>query len=65
MPLKKVLEVSFRDSESNGAIFNKLRNSLVNAAPARGKTILGRHPDLRIFDQIGPHIDWRTLIGLG
>jgi hypothetical protein len=56
----KLFELWRDDFEDSSEVYARLRSELVVLID-RGHTHAGRHLDLRVFDAIGPHIDWRAL----
>lgn len=58
----KVIEVwGSRYERSAASIFARLRKQLTGLTSAHG-ALRGRFLDLRVFDAIGPHVDWPALI---
>jgi hypothetical protein len=58
--ITKVFEVWVDYDYSSRDIYEKLREELVALIGADG-TFAGRHLDLRVFDAIAPHVDWRSV----
>jgi hypothetical protein len=56
----KLFELWRDDFEDSSEVYARLRSELVVLVD-RGHTHAGRHLDLRVFDAIGPHIDWLAL----
>jgi hypothetical protein len=59
----KVFETWIDDAASNPAIHAQLRGELT-ALTRPGGDYEGRYLDLRVFDAIGPHVDWHAVLGL-
>ena len=56
----KLFELWRDDFEDSSEVYARLRSELVVLID-RGHTHAGRHLDLRVFDAIGPYIDWLAL----
>ena len=56
----KLFELWRDDFEDSSEVYARLRSELVVLVD-RGHSHAGRYLDLRVFDAIGPHIDWLAL----
>jgi hypothetical protein len=62
-PGSKVFDEWIDDRRDDREIYDDLRSSLKWVVSASGP-LRRRYIDLRIFDVVGPHIEWRRLLGL-
>jgi hypothetical protein len=60
-PYFKAIEVWFDARQSNEEIFDELREGIMHIVGPNGD-FPKRHLDLRAFDNVGPFLDWRTLV---
>lgn len=60
-PVSKTFETWLSDDMTDFDIYSRIRALLCGVTDRRGD-LPGRHIDLRVFDAIGPHIQWRRVV---
>jgi hypothetical protein len=60
--ISKLFEILVDETDSSVDIYERLREELT-ALTRTGGVFAGRHLDLRVFDAIGRHVDWRAVLG--
>ena len=60
----KVLEEWFNETQTDSAIYEQLRDALMQIVGSDGE-LPGRHLDLSIFDVVAPKIRWRDVLFAG
>ena len=60
-PLGKLSETLIFDEMSNAEISDAVRTDML-AAVAEGRPTKSRHLDLRPYDAVSPHLDWRAVL---